>query len=150
MPDIMHLVKIHASRERIYEAITTAEGIRKWWTRHADLDSQIGGIGEFRFSYDGTVVTKVSVEQLNPPIRVVWKTISSFRPEWSDTTISFDLRWDGSDTILSFAHRGFKEADDIYALTTTGWAYYLVSLQQYLEKGDGAPSPDINFARMIR
>lgn len=135
MPDIMHLIKIRVSPERIYQALTTAEGIRNWWTRDADLDSQIGGTGEFRFSYKGTVVTKVRVEELKPPTRVVWKTISSFRPEWSGTTITFDLRSEGNDTILSFAHRGFEEADEIYALTTTGWGYYLVSLQQYLETG---------------
>jgi hypothetical protein len=34
--------------------------------------------------------------------------------------------------------------------TTTGWAYYLVSLQQYLETGEGAPNPDVRFDRMIR
>jgi hypothetical protein len=52
--------------------------------------------------------------------------------------------------VLSFAHRDFKQADEVYALTTTGWGYYLVSLQQYLETGTGAPSPDIDFARVIR
>jgi uncharacterized protein YndB with AHSA1/START domain len=44
MPDIMHLIKIHASPERIYQALTTAEGIRNWWTRDAVLDSKIGGL----------------------------------------------------------------------------------------------------------
>jgi uncharacterized protein YndB with AHSA1/START domain len=56
----------------------------------------------------------------------------------------------GSDTTLSLAHRGFKDADDAYALSTTGWGYYLVSLQQYLETGKGAPSPDLDFARIIK
>ena len=150
MPDIMHLIKINASSERVYQALTTAEGIRNWWTRDAELDSRIGGTGEFRFSHGGTVVTKVRVEALNPPVRVGWETISSFRPEWDGTTITFDLRAEGSDTVLSFAHRGFEQAGEIYALTTTGWGYYLVSLQQYLETGKGAPSPDIDFARVIR
>jgi hypothetical protein len=30
--------------------------------------------------------------------------------------------------VLIFAHRGFVQADEDYALVTTGWAYYLVSL----------------------
>ena len=151
MPDILHLVKIHASPERVYQALTTTEGIRSWWTRDADLDSEIGGTGEFRFgAYGSPSLTKVSIEELKPPAHVGWKTISSFRPEWSGTSISFDLRPEGSSTALLFAHRGFAQADEIYALTTTGWAYYLVSLQQYLETGKGAPSPDVDFARMIR
>jgi Activator of Hsp90 ATPase homolog 1-like protein len=55
------------------------------------------------------------------------------------TTITFDLRAEGNHTILSFAHRGFEKGDEGYARVTTGWAYYLVSLQQYLETGTGGP-----------
>jgi uncharacterized protein YndB with AHSA1/START domain len=33
MLDIMHLVKIHASPDQVYRAITTAEGVQNWWTR---------------------------------------------------------------------------------------------------------------------
>ncbi len=50
--------------------------------------------------------------------------------------------------VLSFAHRGFKQANEEYPLSTTGWGYYLVSLQQYLETGKGSPHPDIDFARI--
>ncbi len=149
MPDIMHLIKIGASPKRVYAALTTAEGVRSWWTRDADLDTHVGGTGEFRFSYGSPVVTQVRVEELVPSMRVGWKTISSLRPEWAGTMISFDLRAEGGDTFLSFAHRGFAQADKIYALTT-GWGYYLVSLQQYLETGEGTPSPDVDFARVIR
>jgi len=79
MPDILYLVKIEASPERVYDAIATAEGVRNWWTREADLDSEIGGMGEFRF-YDGKSVTKVRIEDLKPFERVSWKTISANAP----------------------------------------------------------------------
>jgi uncharacterized protein YndB with AHSA1/START domain len=151
MPDIMHLIKINASAEQVYRALTTSEGIRNWWTRDADLDSTVGGEGEFRFgSYGGTHITRVSVVELIPSLRVVWKTTASFRPEWVDTTITFDLRADKNGTSILFAHRGFQQADDSYALCTTGWGYYLVSLQQYLQTGEGAPSPYVDFARVLR
>jgi len=82
---------------------------------------------------------------------VVWKTIASTAPGgWKGTTISFDLREDGEDTVLSFSHRGFAQADENYARVTTGWAYFLISLQQYLETGRGAPHPDVDFTRVIR
>jgi uncharacterized protein YndB with AHSA1/START domain len=150
MPDIMHLIKIRVTPSRVYEALTTAEGIRSWWTRDADLDSTVGGTGEFRFFYEGQRVTKARIAELKAPVRVSWEVISSFRPEWKGTTITFELRPGDGDTMLSFAQRGFRQADDGYALTTTGWGYYLVSLQQYLETGTGAPSPDVDFARVIR
>jgi uncharacterized protein YndB with AHSA1/START domain len=150
MPDILHLLKIAAPPGRVYQALTTSEGIRNWWTRDADLATTVGGEGEFRFSsYGEGYTTKVAVAELMPPIRVFWNVTSSFRPEWNGTTIAFDLSPDASGTVIRFAHRGFPQADDACAVCTTGWGYYLVSLQQYLETGQGAPSPDIDFARVV-
>ncbi len=47
MPDIFHYIKIGAPPDRVYEALTTAQGIRNWWTRDVVLDSRVGGVGEF-------------------------------------------------------------------------------------------------------
>src|SRR5215467_8786855 len=60
MQDIMHLIKIHASSDRVYQAITTADGIRQWWTRDAAIDAKVGGAGEFGF-YGKRFVAKVTV-----------------------------------------------------------------------------------------
>ena len=151
MPDVMHLIKINVAPERVYQAVTTADGIRNWWTRTAELDARIGGIGEFSFGRSiGHGVTRVRVEEQVPSRRVVWKTVDSFRPEWVGTKIEFELRSDGNQTTVLFAHRGYPQADDNYALCTTGWGYYLVSLQLYLEKGEGAPSPDVDFGIVVK
>ena len=147
MPDIMHLVTIQAPPERVYQALTTAEGIRNWWMRDADLDPRVGGTCEVRWA-PGLPI-RLGIEALDPPARVSWKTLSSFRPEWLGTTLTFDLEPRESGTALLLAHRGFQVADAIFARTTTGWGYYLVSLKQYLETGEGAPHPDVDFSRML-
>ncbi|MGH8282574.1 MAG: SRPBCC family protein [Gammaproteobacteria bacterium] len=145
MSDILHLIKIRAPRERVYQALVTAEGVRGWWTRDADLDAKVGGTGEFRFA-EGTRITKVRIEELKPSARVVWKVLSAPMPTWADTTISFDLSTDDG-TLLHFAHRGIKQADDLFAYSTTAWGYFLVSLKQYLETGEGTPHPEDVFSR---
>lgn len=107
-------MKIHASAERVYEALTTADGLRNSWTRDAVLDSKIGGSGEFGF-YEHKVVTQVKVDELKPPGRAVCTTVSSSAPgDWVGTTITFDLRAEGAHTLLSFAHRGFEQANGGY------------------------------------
>src|ERR1700694_3302183 len=98
MPDIMHLVKIHASPAQVYQAITTAEGVRNWWTRDTALDSKIGGTGEFGFN-DHQFVIKVKIDELTPQTHVGWKMISSGLPAFDGTTIAFDLRAKDGDTI---------------------------------------------------
>ena len=149
MPNITHVVTIHASPERVYSAVTTAEGIRNWWTREVRLDSQIGGTGEFRFNR-GRTVTQVRVDEVEPPVRVRWTTIFSNAPAgWMGSTIVFDLRRENGGTVLSFTHCGLRVADEGFLRLSAGWAYYLTCLQRYLEKGYGALPADIDLARLI-
>lgn len=149
MPDIMHFLRIQADPARVFGAIATADGVRNWWTRDADLDERAGGEGKFRF-YGGKTATRVRVDTLTPPESVGWTVTESNAPGgWPGTTIRFDLTPDAGGTVLRFAHRGYAEANDGYAIVTTGWAYFLVSLRRYAETGQGAPAPDVDFMRML-
>jgi uncharacterized protein YndB with AHSA1/START domain len=137
MQDIMHLVKIHASPERVYQAITTAEGIRQWWTRDATIQPKVGAAGEFGFN-GKRFVAKVTVEELDPTTRVRWKVANA---AWEGQDIEYSVKADGNDTILVFAHRGFRTDAD-YASAAFRWGFYLLSLKRYLETGKGTPNPD--------
>jgi uncharacterized protein YndB with AHSA1/START domain len=137
MPDIMHSLKIQTQPVRVYQAITTAEGIRKWWTRDASLDPKVGGGGEFAF-YGRRFVVKVVIDELEPQARVKWRVTNS---AWPGDAVEFELKPESKHTRLTFVHRGFAEADQRYASATTRWGSYLLSLKQYLETGNGAPNP---------
>jgi uncharacterized protein YndB with AHSA1/START domain len=141
MPEIMHLIKIRAGQDKVYQTVATAEGIRNWWTRDAALASNVGGAGEFGF-YGHRFIIKVRVAELTPPARVAWDEVSSTGGGFDGTTISFDLKSDEGITSLLFAHRGFKTDGDNIAAATTRWGFYLLSLKRYLETGKGAPNPE--------
>jgi uncharacterized protein YndB with AHSA1/START domain len=148
MADIRHQINIKADQQKTYVALTTAPGIRAWWTDNADLDQQIGGAGVFRFHYDKTVETVVLIADLQPSVLVCWAVTSSFRPEQDGTVIRFELSPEAGGTLIDFSHTGFAEAGETFNLMNKGWAYYLVSLKRYLETGKGAPSPHIDFSIM--
>jgi hypothetical protein len=81
--------------------------------------------------------TKVRIDEIEPPVHGAWATTSSNAPGgWEGTTITFDLRPEGSNTVLSFAHRGFEQANEGFERGDGGWGYYLDSLR-YLETGEG-------------
>ncbi len=84
-------------------------------------------------------VAKVVVEELNPVARVRWKVSNA---AWPGSDIEFNLRAEGNDATLVFAHHGFPRADEGYASATTRWGLYLLSLKRYLETGKGMPNPD--------
>ena len=141
MPEIMHLIKIRATQDKVYQAVSTAEGIRNWWTRDAVLDPKVGGSGEFGF-YGHRMVIKVKIAELTPPAHVAWEDISSTGGGFDGTTISFDLKSDAGITELLFTHRGFKMGSDNIASATTRWGFYFLSLKRYLETGTGSPNPE--------
>lgn len=110
------------------------------------MESRDGGKGIFRFEYGQTVETTVHIINLQEDLLVSWSVTASFRPEQVGTLITFELRPNGSGTMLHFSQDGYAMADDTYALMNTGWAYYLVSLKYYLETGNSAPSPHVDFS----
>lgn len=150
MADIHHTIEILALPSRVYEALTTAGGIRGWWTEDADLEEVIDGKGVFRFDYSGTVETIVRIISLEANRLVQWQVETSFRPEQNGTIISFSLLQEAKITRVVFMQIGYSKADKTFDLMTTGWAYYLVSLKRLLEAGKGAPSPHLDFTIMDR
>jgi uncharacterized protein YndB with AHSA1/START domain len=146
--NIKHLLSISASIQSVYEALTTSMGIRNWWTDNADLDETIGGNGIFRFHYEHTVETVVEIIQLKKFL-ICWRVLTSFRPEQEGTIIMFQLHPQKSHIMLHFSQSGFVAEDETYAMMNTGWAYYLVSLKQYVETGKGAPSPHVDFSILV-
>lgn len=141
MPEILHLIKIRAAQDKVYQAVSTPEGIRGWWTRDAALDPKAGGSGEFGF-YGHRMVIKVKVAEITPPNHVAWDSVSSTGGGFDGTTISFDLKSEDGVTSVLFAHRGFKTAGEQVASATTRWGFYLLSLKHYLETGEGTPNPE--------
>jgi uncharacterized protein YndB with AHSA1/START domain len=139
MYDIELFARIHTSPERVYQALSTADGIRSWWAREANVDSRVGGTAEAGH-FEHRIVTRIRLDELQPPVRIRWRTISSAAPGWSGTTITFDLRAEGSCTFLSLVHSGFADDGEIYTRTAAMWARYLLSLHRYVEAGEGRPT----------
>jgi uncharacterized protein YndB with AHSA1/START domain len=137
MPDLHHLHRLRTDPEKVYAALTTPEGVQGWWTQDATVDAQAGGGLALGFGGTPERRKRLRIAELTQPARVIWRVEECFLP-------------DDSGSVLRFSHRGFREANDIFAITTTGWGYYLVSLKQYLEQGAGAPHPYVDFTRVLR
>ncbi len=144
MVDILHRVGVLApGPEKVYEALTTIDGLAGWWTDDTKGSGDLGGTLEFRFPRGGF---DMEVVELRPAERVVWRVVDG-PPEWVGTTIEWDLRQEGDWTIVLFAHRGWKEPVEFMHHCSTKWATYLMSLKSLVETGEGAPAPrDVHIA----
>lgn len=137
-------ITINASAQEVYQAITTQEGLSRWWAP-CEVGSKVGEEATFHFDKD---FATFRIEKLDPNKEVVWKctnhhftiTGSDKTDEWIGTTVRFNLSRnpDGA-TALSFIHEGLTPNLDCCEACFDGWNYFLESLKQYLETGKGTP-----------
>lgn len=146
MNSIQHQVKIQQHPAAVFRALSTIDGLSSWWTETTTGSSALGSSIEFHF---GDHLCPMEVTQLEENKKVEW-AYTGETPDWVGTRISFDLRvvTEGAEkadappqTILSFGHHDWREANDFYSHCSMKWATFLLSLKQYLETGSGAPFP---------
>jgi len=138
MVDILHRVGVKTPTPRkVYDALTTVEGLAGWWTDDTKGSTDVGGVIAFRFLPGGF---DMEVVELRPSERVVWRVVDG-PEEWIGTTIEWELRQDGDYTIVLFKHQGWKEPGEFMHHCSTKWASYLMSMKSLVETGQGAPSP---------
>jgi len=144
MPDIIHRIGIKSSAYKVYQALSTIEGLAHWWTEEVEGDEKIGGKIQFTFRTEtgdikGQMV--MQVQELQPSRTVKWRCVKG-PDEWIGTEISFDLSQQDDQTIIIFGHRNWRAAVEFMAHCSMKWAVFLLSLRDYIEKGKGKPSPD--------
>ncbi|WP_369138195.1 SRPBCC family protein [Modestobacter versicolor] len=139
MVDILHRVGVQTpTPERVYEALTTVDGLAGWWTGDARGSGEPGGVLEFRFPPVGGF--DMEVLETVPGERVTWRVVEG-PAEWVGTTVEWRLRQDGDWTIVLFTHAGWREPVEFMHHCSTKWASFLLSLKSLLETGSGAPAP---------
>ncbi|MBQ0785797.1 MAG: SRPBCC domain-containing protein [Amphritea sp.] len=139
MMDINHRVGIKASPEKIYEALTTNDGLAQWWTNDISGAGGVGSIIEFRFNGGGP---DFAVVELVANKTVRWKHSGNMPEPWMGTEILFQLQVEGEQTFVRFTHSDWKEPTDFMAHCSTKWAVFLISLKDAVESNQGRPFPN--------
>lgn len=133
-------IKINASREQVYRALTTKRGLAGWWTHL--VDGAPSRKDKFSVNFGGMDQhIDLKVETLIRPDQVAWicSRHSAF-PEWRGTGMVFQLAEISPDKCeLSFSHKGLTPALGCHDEIKMAWGYFLRSLTGYVETGRGTP-----------
>lgn len=144
MVDIIHRIGIKSAPPQVYKALSSVEGLGRWWTEEVRGDGRVGGRIEFAFrSEDGDLKGKMvmEVKELDEQKNVRWRCVEG-PEEWVGTDITFDLSPADNQTIVLFGHRNWREAVEFTSHCSMKWATFLLSLRDYVETGKGKPSPN--------
>src|SRR5262249_53144545 len=137
MRQIIHAVHIHAGPPAVYRALTTAEGLRGWWSDTVDVEEGLNGV--IRFTFAGDFHPQMKQIALAPDREVRWQCIAG-HANWQDNTFRFSLEPRGGETLLMFLQDYARElSDEVYGTYNFNWGYYLNSLKQFCESGRGTP-----------
>lgn len=131
---IKQMFHIHASREKVFEAISTIHGLSNWWTTQTAGNSEIGG--EIQFDFGTFKGPLMKVVELRPNEKLVWECAGS-EHGWLGNRFIFELDENEAKTRIRFTHDGWTEQDDFYAQCCFSWGRYLESLRQYCQTGRG-------------
>jgi len=136
---------VKANPTTVYTALTTTKGVRAWWTQDCEVAEAVGGVVKVRF---GGTHKAMRIEKLLPNQEVRWLCTAAHinldslarKDEWVGTEIVFRLTPDGQgQTRLDFEHIGLVPSFECYDLCNNGWKFFLNSLQQFAETGQGEP-----------
>lgn len=126
---------VQVARERVFDAIVTLDGLRRWWTTIVTGSAAPGGMLRFGFAgLDEQIVMRVDAVQ--SPSAITWSCVAHTRDdEWTGSTMRFVLADRGPRACeLDFRHTGIGRE-----LVAEGWEHFLVSLAAYAEHGKGSP-----------
>jgi uncharacterized protein YndB with AHSA1/START domain len=139
MVDIAHRIGIAAPPAEVYRSLSTLEGLGTWWTRTLSGDPDPGGRLSFFFGNPepGAVmeVVESTIDQ-----RVTWRCVEG-PDEWLDTTVVFELAEVDGETVVRFAHAGWREPVEFMSHCCTKWGLFLLGLKAGHEGGKATPFP---------
>jgi uncharacterized protein YndB with AHSA1/START domain len=137
MTTLHHQVRIGAPVRKLYEAISTAQGIARWWDEPVAVDSGASQVLEFRPG-PAHGVLRMKVLERREDKRVEWECIST-HPEtspasaWTGTHVTFEISEGESGAILDFRHSGWDEHSEFLGFCNFGWGVALQKLKETCE-----------------
>ena len=138
-PDrIERTVELDHTPERVWAAITTAEGLGAWFGDEATLELRPGGSG--RMSWTNGYAVDMRVERVEEPavFGFTWQIYGLPKDDPRRTYVEFTLEPADAGTRLTVVESGFAqlpaEAYQVaYDGNTKGWASELGELLSYLD-----------------
>jgi uncharacterized protein YndB with AHSA1/START domain len=134
---ILHVFDVQASKETVFRAISSLQGLAEWWTTDVSGEQTVGGTILFHFG--GDFNPHMEITHLAQNHSTKWKCTGG-HDKWLSSLFTFSLKDQESQTRVMFQQEYATElSDDDYGIYNFNWGYYLESLRLYCENGEGKP-----------
>ncbi len=134
---ILHKVLIRADREKVFDAMTTAQGLDQWFTQGSSIDRRPGGTLVFRWKDWGphkyTGEAKCPIVDVEVPQKFVFRW-------WEDhsTTVEMNFEEINEGTLVRLKEYGYEDSAEGHRRLiecAIGWGEALTLLKFFCEHG---------------
>ena len=133
-----HRIRIHAPAERVYQALTSTDGLQGWFTPHVAGNEQEGG--EMTMSFSGKESFHWKVSALKPLSHVHWECLKGPGAA-AGTSVTYKLSAAGhGQTVIECDHDGWPAEHDAMATCNTLWGLLMGRLKEFSETGKPHPA----------
>lgn len=133
MAEIFHHFLVNTSVDRVFETISTPDGLDKWWAKKTTGKSRVGETFHFFFEpdYNWTAIVSKYI-----PYEEFELTMQTSDDDWKGSKVGFRLKNRNKVTEVKFYHTGWREDNEHFRMSNFCWAMYLRILKRYLEFGE--------------
>ena len=136
MADIYHDFPIKASPERVFEAVTSPDGLDAWWTKRSAGRPSEGT--EYELWFGPGFDWRARVTRADAPSDFELQ-VTRADPDWIGTRVGFHLEGARDATQVRFYHTGWPTPNEHWRISCYCWAMYLRILRRHLENGELVP-----------
>jgi uncharacterized protein YndB with AHSA1/START domain len=136
----VYVTYIHATADKVFDAITRPELARRYWGHENVSDWQPGSRWEhIRANDERTVELVGKVIEIRPPKRLVisWANASQQADPASYSRVSFDIEEYDDMVRLTVSHEDLIADSGMAKGVSKGWPMVLSSLKSFVETGRG-------------
>jgi uncharacterized protein YndB with AHSA1/START domain len=135
---ISHKIRIKAPRENVFKALSTAQGLKGWYTPH--LQGDIAEGREAVFSFTGREPFRWRFTEMSPQSQVRWECVEGPGAA-GGTTVTFRVsNTDGGRTVVECEHEGWSDSDEAFTICNTLWGILMGHLMDYAETAKPDPA----------
>jgi uncharacterized protein YndB with AHSA1/START domain len=135
----VYVTYIRSTPEKVWEALTTPEFMRQYWSgTHIASDWKVGSGWEMLFS-DGRVADRGTVLECDPPRRLVLRWRNVWKPEFAaegDALCTITLETVDGAVKLQVLHEMERENAGLIQAVGGGWPRIFSNLKSLLETGE--------------
>jgi uncharacterized protein YndB with AHSA1/START domain len=140
-PPQIHEIEIDAPPDAVWKAISTGEGLTRWYAEEARVEPRAGGENWISWG-EGQEVGNQNLAWEPGKRLTVGKPNHETATDWNAIVIDFEIETRGGRTLLKLVQSGLPTGPDWDGMddgTDVGWEMFLFALKFYLEHHAGKP-----------